>query len=266
MLDCWLKIRDRGDIHFLLKHLDMWLGLFSDPAKYNVYLYNENVNLPPEYYATYNVISKAQVLQNNDCKNLFALVNSSLISIPWRGAAFALATPYYYLPNSRHILNIDADDIMLLGDGGKYIDRALQTINDLSLPTLSYDYIYSFNPFDGGRNLMPNHWSFGCNVSNTGQMRGLIDRVLHNIRIYTNYIPNINMAYEVNLDILMSAYFRHEGGNCRYVGFATKEGFIHDGFWNRAKYWTRFRDGMIHLDFDGRHSKHQLNHRSIYFD
>lgn len=260
-IDVWLKIRDRSNLDFVLKHLSFWLSTYSDTSKYKIHLYNENLNLPPEY-AIYNPINKNKLLDNQDCKRVFDLINSSRISNRWKPAAFALVAPYYYLNNSSYIINIDADDIISLGDISQYSDKIIEIMEREGLPTLSYDYIFSNNLFEHDKNRMPHHWTFGFNFSKQNTMKIILDKILNNVQHYASYIKGINMNIEVNIDILLSSFLLNEGKHYKYFCFITKEGFYHRGFNNFEVYSCKYLDGF-NVFFQNKTAIHPLHYKSI---
>src|ERR1700691_6252705 len=112
MIACWLKIRNRISKEFVLRHLAYALGAFSDPTKYQIFIYNEDFNLPKEYYDTYTVLNKEQLLKNTEIQIMHNRIDQSKIADCWKGAAKALSNCYFYLDNNKfeYIINYDADD------------------------------------------------------------------------------------------------------------------------------------------------------------
>jgi hypothetical protein len=135
----------------------------------------------------------------------------------WKKTAFVLTVPYIYL-KSDYIINIDADDMIFNGSISGYSDLALFTLKKHNLPTLSYDYIFSHNPFDA-RGIMPHHWCFGFNISQKEKVKDLIKSAINNI---DNFIQDKGSLYreeELNIDILMS-YFLLQS-DFIYISFIT---------------------------------------------
>ncbi len=266
MIDVWLKIRDRGNKNFVLKHLTYWLALFSDTSKYNVVVYNENFQLP-EYYADgFKVLNKHNLLQLNETNYLNNLVESSKISPCWKGAGFALTAPYFYFSGDNYIVNLDADDIIASGDVENQLMKLIHIMESNGLTTMSYDYILSHNVFDINRNgskLIPHHWTFGLNISKKEKMKLLVNNVIGNADRYTQYMPSINMALEVNIDILVSNYLKHEGQHFKYWSFVTPEGFYHRGFPDYKPYVSKYTDGFFEWYLHGKGGKSPIHQKTL---
>lgn len=266
MIDVWLKIRDRGNLEFVLKHLNFWLATFSNRDKYRIHIYNEDVFNLPVNYNIYPILNRQQILANIECRNVNNLIERSNISHRWKCAALALAAPYFYLHNSEYVINIDADDILMFGPMDHYINRVIETMNNFNLPTMSYDYIYSHNTFDGNRNVLPHHWTFGVNISKIEQMKNIILDITNNINGYARFIRNLNIHTEANLDILMSAFLANNGRNHKYHAFITKEGFFHRGFPNFDLYSCKWRDGKFYSSFQNNERICDVHQKTIFIE
>src|ERR1700674_5560024 len=168
MLDVLLKIRNRVSRDFVLTNLNGWLATFSDNSKYNVHIYNEDFQLPQEYYSNYIVINKPTILNTSECRNLYTRINQSRISQCWKNACFSLVFAYFYFKGTEYVWNIDACDTVYHNNIENYGDKLLNVIKEHNLTTVSYDYILSFNIFDHWKEVknrfIPNHWSFGVNL------------------------------------------------------------------------------------------------------
>lgn len=265
MINVWLKIRNRGNLDFVLKHLNFWMASFSNENKYKIYLYNEDVNLP-ENYGYLTILNRHSLLQNPTCKQLNDLISKTNISHRWKLTAFALAAPYYYLNDHEYIVNVDADDILMLGNIEYYIDKVISIMHENNLPTLSYDYIYSFNTFDGNRNVLPHHWAYGVNISKTQPLKQIIDTIMLNIMKYSGYLKRVNIQHELNLDMLTSAYLATDGNNLQYHTFITKEGFLHRGFENFDLYHCKWFNGQFCMNFRGQNVMKPLHSKTILIE
>src|ERR1700691_3612686 len=112
---CWLKIRNRISKEFVLRHLAYALGAFSDTSKYKIYIYNEDFNLPKEYYDAYTVLNRDNILQHPQIKDLHHRIEKSKLAECWKGAAKALASCYFYPHDCEYVLNHDSDDFFIPG-------------------------------------------------------------------------------------------------------------------------------------------------------
>lgn len=266
MIDVWLKIRNRDGRDFVLKHLEYWLGVFSNTDKFKVYIYNENFNLPREYHQFYQVLNKTTLLQNLACKKLEANIMKTRISHAWKPAAFALSAPYFYLNNSQYLWNIDADDMIAYGPMEYYADRVAEILKANNLTTMSYDYIYSYNMYDFSRKerFMPQHWTFGINFSNVQKMKNeILIPAINSAEKYIKFIPTCNIQHELNLDVLVSTLLKHERKNDLYTSFITKEGLIHKGYPDKATYWSKLIDNKFHWSFRGKSGSCNINQKTL---
>jgi hypothetical protein len=219
MINVWLKIRDRSP-HYcpgmnktILLNLNQWLNTFSDISKYKIYLYNENYNLPTDFYPNIEVVNRSITMADPDCKHLENIIrNDSNIAEAWRNAAYALACPYYYLKDNNLIVNLDCDDLILYGPISKILDKGIEALNDNNLFTLSYDWIFTNNHDDP---LHLHHWTFGINISVRDQMKSAINDA---IVAKPPWIASI--SDNTNLDYVMEKYL--EKINPKYACFISK--------------------------------------------
>lgn len=218
MINVWLKIRQRQDTDFVLRHLNFWMKTFSNKTLYNVWLYNENVILP-NYFKKFNHINylnKNIILEKYECKHLYNLIRKSkVISEWWKPTAFALSVPYFYMDKDQYIWNIDADDLKLEGPATKYLQSAYNFASSNKLETFSYDMLYSYN---GKYASKRNHWTFGVNVSSSHRMREIVVANLYNMSVK----PQINVG--INLDLLIDNYLNYADN---YTCFITKDKLHH---------------------------------------
>jgi hypothetical protein len=142
-----MKCRNRGNLNSVLKHLNFWIKTFSNNKLYQIYLYNEDLILPSYFKKFKNIIylDKKMLIQDYECKFIHTALDKSIISYWWKGTAFALAAPYFYLKEDQYIIQIDSDDLWLDGPALTYIQKAYDYAKDNKLETLSYDMLYSFN-------------------------------------------------------------------------------------------------------------------------
>lgn len=199
MIAVWLKIRDRGNQDFVLKHLNFWLGLFSNRDKYDIFIYNENFNLTNTYQNT--IVTRQKLQLNADCVALDKVIHSNMsIARHWKKTAFALAAPYSYLRNYKYVWNIDSDDMALYGPSTyNYIEQVEKLIENESLPTLSHDWLFSSNCGDPK---IPHHWTFGVNLSNIDMMKQIIVSAIND---------NVSHHKECgNLDYVVDCYLNKQ--------------------------------------------------------
>lgn len=243
MIDVWLKIRDRGNLDRVLSNLNFWLGIFSD-KNYDIYIYSENLKLP-RFYNFYKIRNKVDLSQNHECKKILNSIMQSSVSNNWKSTAFALSAPYFYLygTKSEYVYNIDADDIIMLGNTSDNLKELERIIKDEQITTISYDYIFSDNIYDK-RNSMPQHWTFGINLSNKFKMAALCSTVINKSK---DILSNINglLRHEVNLDILFSQYLKTNNIN-KYDSFITSGGMVHSN--DNFEHITKYKNGLIHID------------------
>jgi hypothetical protein len=219
----------------------------------------------PSIYSSYTIIRREQLLANQECQNVKANIERSSMSGKWKQTAIALACPFFYLKNSEYLINIDADDCFM-PYAEYYINAAISVIQHYNLPTLSYDYIYSYNLFDDNRNILPNHWSFGINVSHTNRMKNDLNNIINNIGKYSTIIPRINIQQECNLDILFTAFLKSEGMQYKYHSFITKEGLMHLGFPNFELYSCLYKDGNFHSKFKDKTFVKPLHPKTLFIE
>jgi hypothetical protein len=225
MINVWLKVKSRHSLEFVQKHLNFWLSVFSDKTKYNVYLYNEDVPLPAEYKHL-NIVSKKDLFNDAEVKELYDRVQKSKVVTPfWKGAAFALSVPYFFLKEGDLVYNIDADDIVIFGNTKYTLNKLEGLIVKENLPTLSRDM--SFSHHFMFPKLRPHHWSFGVNLSNRLEMRKLLDTV------YDITIPV--MPWGVNIDYMLDVYL--EKSKYKYLCFASPSTLVH-----YENYYCKFHD------------------------
>jgi hypothetical protein len=266
MIDVWLKIRNRNDDNFCLKHLNFWLATFSNRDKYRLFIYNEDMNLP-FVYSTYTIIKRQDLLNDRVCQNINATVNRTRMSDKWKKTCIALLAPYFYLENSEYVINIDADDIIMGPNTEYYTDAAIAAINQYNLPTLSYDYIYSYNIFDGNRNVVEKHWAFGVNISHTQRMRNDLSKIINNIDKYAGYFPRLNLQQECNLDILFTSFLQKEGHEYRYHTFISKNCFFyHSGFEDFSLYRCGYMNDNFNCEFRGKTIIKPLHPKTLLID
>jgi hypothetical protein len=204
MITVFLKIRQRESLDSVLKCLNFWLGAFDDRSKYNVFIYNENCVLPPEYHS-YNVITRAHMLDDSGCRKLFEKVNNSAIHHRWRGAAFALSAPYFYRHSTDLIYNIDSDDIIIYGPIKSYLQKVEEEFNNPKIFTLSYDMHYSTHT-GGYYHIRPNHWTFGINLSRKKAIYDIILKGLFNPPDPPPWDLNIDYVVDKALDKINTPY------------------------------------------------------------
>lgn len=199
MIAVWLKIRDRGNTDFVLKHLNFWLGLFSNRNKYEIFIYNENFNLTNLYKNT--IITRQKLQSNIDCVNMDKVIHSNMSVVQhWKKTAFALAAPYFYLKDYKYVWNIDSDDMALYGPNiYNYIEQVESLIELENLPTLSHDWLFSSNCADPK---IPHHWTFGVNLSNIEMMSEIIPKA-----IQQNYPHPFKLG---NLDYVVDCYLNKQ--------------------------------------------------------
>lgn len=258
----WLKIRNRNNLNFVLRNLNGYLGSFSDKEKYDITIYSEDLNLP-SYYKNYNILTKKDLLTDKECKELYDSIYSknSPISSPWKGAGFALCAPYFFLKNNDFVINIDACDTTCFGPFTNYIEKSTNLIDQLKLPTLSYDYILSHNPFYTNK-FIPNHFTFGVNIGRNLDMKNLILKSIQDAKINLNNLIGIKKNTEVNIDILLSCILT--SSNHRYIAFSTQEGFMHGDF--DFFYCRGIRENnIIEISLNGRKTVHRKHNKTIIF-
>lgn len=243
MIDVWLKIKDRGNLYQVLRHLNFWLAIFSD-NNHKIYIYNENVELPNFYYQNYTVINRAITLENSECAALQTKVNSLNITEYWKPAAYALAAQYYYLNNSEYSWNIDADDITIFGFAKKYINVVEDRLKTTGLPTLSWDLHLSKHIGDNGK-FRPHHWTFGVNFSKTQEMKNIISNALN------EEMPPA-APWGVNLDYIVDVYLQNKT-DYRFISFIAPAELVHTfGPNGRHVFFSKYLDGKVEVSFDGR--------------
>jgi hypothetical protein len=265
MIDVWLKIRDRQNLEFVLKHLNYWLATFSNRDKYRIYIYNEDINNLPSVYSSYKMLKRNDLYEDRECQNIRATVERSHMSDRWKNTLLALALPYFYLKNSEYLINVDADDIFV-PNAEYYTNLVINIINQYNLPTLRYDYIYSHNVFDENRKVLPHHFAFGFNISHSVRMKNVILNITNNIDKYSKRIPRLNIGMECNLDILFTSFFQMEGNSFKYHTFITKECFYHSGFPNFELYCCGYYNGEFNCKYIGKSLAKPLHQKTILIE
>lgn len=232
IIDVFLKIRKRDTPNNVLRCLNYYLGLFSDPEKYSILLYSEDFELSEIYLKSYKVLRKPNILKNMECAKLYDMIyNHSVISPPWRGAAFALSMPYYY-SNAKYVLQIDSDDFVITNIKEDQLDKLFTEFKNRNMTTISADYCFSIHPFSL-RNIIPSFWTYGVNLSLRENKKYIINESLFNtgpafIRKHAKYIK---LQHEVCLDILVGDYMQNIF-NQEYIAFTMKNTtLLHSYFW-----------------------------------
>jgi hypothetical protein len=217
MIAVWLKIMNRKEgLDFVLYHLDFWLEAFEDKEKYDIFIYNENIENLPVKYNEYRILNKDEIINSSeDCARINGLTKTTpWIDDKWRGACAALSLPYWYLKNYEYCFGIDADDLIL--DCGDKIDYFLDKIEEVivgsNLPVLSSDIYYS----------TPNNsWSFGITFANIEKFKKIIEKSL-NLKTY-------EPGWARNLDFQIDQYFKLIEQQISPIAFTTEYRFIHGG-------------------------------------
>jgi hypothetical protein len=216
VITVFLKIMDRGNTPKVLECLNFWIGIFENKEKYDLIIYNENLKLPPEY-SSYKVITRSYLLDDPGCKKLFEQINKSSVHQRWRGAALALAAPYFYRHSTDLIANIDADDIVLYSPNAKsYIQKVEEAFDDPKIFTLSYDMHFSTHTGDF-YSFRPHHWTFGCNFSRKKEMHDIILKGLFN--------PPPEPPWNLNLDYIVDKAL--DNISTPYVAWITPDYLVH---------------------------------------
>lgn len=206
MITVWLKVRRRhpSNDDIVYKSLNFWLGVFSDSKKYDIYIYSEDLNLPPEY-STYKIIRKEQLLNNVKCKKIFNKIQTCSIDPKWKGAAFALSAPYFYT-NGELIYNIDSDDMLWFGPAKKYLNQLEKEFENPEIFTMSHDLHYSYHQ-GNYFHFRPHHWCLGINLSRRQKMEEMILKVLYKQIPPPPWGLNLDYAIDVNIETSNSPHF-----------------------------------------------------------
>lgn len=216
MIGVWLKIMNRREgLDFIFKHLDFWVNAFSNKEKYKIFIYNENIENIPEKYIEYTIINKKKIIEENNCEEITRLVQSTpWLDDKWRGAGFALTTPYWYLTEFEYVWNIDADDLILdCGNKiGHFIEEIEQYVITKNTTVLSSDIYYS-TPNDS--------FSFGITFANRLKFADAIKKALS--------LQTYNPGWLRNIDFQLCQYFRHVDYQLSPIAFTTIYQFVHGG-------------------------------------
>lgn len=192
--------------------LDYWLEAFSDP-KYDVWIYNENINVLLEKYQGYRQVNRKLIAERSDCQTITNSINTtSWISDKWRGACFALSIPYWFL-DTEFVWNIDADDLRLESSAPikHYLEQVEKELQNQNSPILSSDIYWCVN----------RQWSFGIALAQRRPFSGLIEQALN---LHT-YEP----GWGRNLDHQIHEYFRLKMPQVSPISFTTPHRFEHCG-------------------------------------
>jgi hypothetical protein len=221
MIDIWLKIKNRGNLEFLLSNLSFWLGVFSDSRKYKIMIYSEDVELPRWYKERYKIYRKSDLLNNISCVKVFDKIEKAPFAHWWKPAAKALSAPYLFLEDSENdlIFNIDSDDLILIDFKKKYIEEAIKLLIDENLTTLSYDLNYSYHVLPENRTFQPHHWSFGVNLADRSKMKSIILK-----SIWQDFPPK-NPPWSYNLDYIVGVEL--EKTDDKYLTFTSPAKLLH---------------------------------------
>lgn len=211
----WLKaIKRPQGIEFVKFHIDYWLNQFKDKEKYKIIIYNENNEDLYEIYKDYEIINKFELLKNPRVFKIKNIIdNYGIIDPMWKGAAFGLTSPYFYYDN-KYIINIDACDSYIEGDGFYYIEKALELLKDKNLFTISLDYYQSYH----------NEWSFGVNISETKRMKDIILKCMY------KKVPV--PGWKTNIDYLLTLYLKNN--KVSPTCFITPSKLVHCGLSNQT--------------------------------
>ena len=247
MIGVFLKIFNKGDLNFHLDHLDFWFDKFKDQNKYKIYLYNENVEFKflEKYSNISTIINREEIIKNIECKNIAEdILNSKILNDKWKGAAFALCIPFFYL-QEEYIWGIDSDDLKLQGNINYYLDRVEELIKQYNLPILSSDIYFS----------VPNNsWSFGITLAHKEKFKKILKEVL--------YTPVKEPGWGNNLDHMIDQYFKRNT-EIYYISFTTPDKFEHCGK-NGLHSWFDTTENMSACDLYGQRIQYaNKNNRSI---
>jgi hypothetical protein len=115
---------------------------------------------------------------------------------------------------------------------------------------------------------IPNHWSFGVNLSNINRMREeIIEPILNDMDRYIYRIPRgCDPIYEINIDVLISTLFQYERINDKYIAFITKEAFYHKGFPDKQVFEAKLHEGQYSWKFAGGEGKAPLHPKTIILE
>lgn len=239
-ISVWLKVRKREDVN-PIEHLHFWLQVFSDRSKYDITIYNENLDL--SNLTGYKIVNAENLLQHSECHKWHNFIYASRIADRWKRPCFALTVPYIYL-NSEYVINIDGCDMKLYGDVPLYLDKCIDLMKEHDLPTMSCDNILSYNPYDN-RGIMLNHWSFGVNVSKREPMKDIVFRAINLVDEFERVKGPLFRSEEVNIDVLMSFYLLEQHREYKYVAFITENKLTHQG-----SFFSRFNKDVRKFELE----------------
>jgi hypothetical protein len=214
MIAVWLKIMNRKEgLDFVLYHLDFWLDAFKDNSKYDIFIYNENIENLPEKYTT---INKDIILKSSEeCRRINELVQTTpWLADKWRGAGAALSLPYWYLKDYEYCWGIDADDLVLSCDDkiNYFLGKIEEAVINNNLPVLSSDIYYS----------CPNNsWSWGITFANITKFSKIVEKSLN--------LQTFKPGWDRNLDHQIDQYFKLIKPQILPIAFTTIYQFQHGG-------------------------------------
>lgn len=212
MIGVWLKVMNRPNMDAVYSTLDYWLEAFSAP-KYDVWIYNENIDNLPEKYQHHKQITRKLIAERSECQTITNLINATpWIADKWKGACFALSVPYWFL-DADFVWNIDADDLKLEKDAPikHYIEQVEDRLQKLNALILSSDIYWCVN----------HQWSFGIAFANRREFAAIIKNALN---LHT-YEP----GWGRNLDHQIHEYFRLILPQESPISFTTPHRFEHCG-------------------------------------
>lgn len=224
----FLKMRDRGDLNFVLKHVNYYLGVFSDTNKYQIFLYNENIKNLPDYYNCYNIINRNKLLENVDCKKYHDLVEKSDIDPRWKGAAFALGVQYIWLKDHELSYGVDSEDTCAHGPAKYYMRKLEEKFKEYNLDIISFDLHNSLHMGDF-ISTHPSHWTFGLCLARNKQMKNIV------LKSLAAKYPT--PPWQTNIDHKVGMYL--ETYNTPYISCITKDFFTHT--WGEGNHYKSVR-------------------------
>lgn len=225
MILVWLKISEiKNQIssqdcdNFVLAHLNYWLGVFADKSKYKIIIYNENFNLP-ESYSCYEIMTRKDIMSDISYNKFITEYNNKLAH-RWRNTCSAMIAPYFIFKDYKMVWNIDAIDMLVLGDIRNNILKIENYFSENQLFTFSADLHLSYGMLPSFRK---HHFCFGVNLSSIKKMK----KILMNQMNAKLDIPS--SPYGTNVDLITDIYLENYQVE-KPICFLTKDYFIHERF------------------------------------
>lgn len=255
-VNVWLKINNKG-LSFVQKHLNYFLANLSNKEKYNLHIYNEDLELPI-YYSSYSSQTRKTISEMSFYPEIEKLFKPGRLY----NVNTAMIIPYYYFLDNEdctYTVNIDSCDWLVYGDLDHYLQQALKILKNNDLNILSYDYIFSKNLLYSGE-CDSGIFTHGiCLVNNRNVLKvfkkglDLLSSGQETKNVQFNEMLQFCKTQEqIHIDWIFSLALLNSSQ--KYISFITKDTFSHDmgkTYSNQYNFNTKMIEAKLNNDLIG---------------